>query len=183
MTRRLLTLALIACAAASAVNLPRPAAEVAIRLPFGQKLLSEYKGKVIVLGFILTTCPHCQDTTRLLSGVQKDYAAKGVQVLEAAFNPDAPQKLAEFIQKFQPAFPVGTVDGSFVQNYAQITPAMRPTVPIIFFIDRGMNIRAQYFGSDPLFEGDQNKNIRAEIDKLLADKAPAAAPARKTTKK
>jgi hypothetical protein len=41
--------------AAFAVNLPRPAGDVTIRLPFGQKLLSEYKGKVIVLAFILTT--------------------------------------------------------------------------------------------------------------------------------
>jgi hypothetical protein len=53
MTRRLLALTLLATAA-FAVTIPRPAGEVAIRLPFGQKLLSEYKGKIVVFAFILT---------------------------------------------------------------------------------------------------------------------------------
>jgi hypothetical protein len=39
-----------------AVTLPRPAGEVPIQMPGGgQQLLSQYKGKVIILGFILTT--------------------------------------------------------------------------------------------------------------------------------
>ena len=53
MTRRLLALSLLA-SAAFAVTVPRPAGEVAVRLPFGQKLLSDYKGKIIVFAFILT---------------------------------------------------------------------------------------------------------------------------------
>ena len=54
MTRRLITLSLLA-SAAFAVTIPRPAGEVAIRtLPYGQTLLSEYKGKTVVLMFILT---------------------------------------------------------------------------------------------------------------------------------
>ena len=46
----------LAVASMFAVTLPRPAGEVPIQLPGGgQQLLSQYKGKVIVLGFILTT--------------------------------------------------------------------------------------------------------------------------------
>ena len=185
MTRRLSALLLLATGAMFAQTVPRPAGELTIRLPFGQAKLSDYKGKVIVLGFILTTCPHCQQTTRMLSGIQPEYSAKGVQFLEAAFNQDAPQKLAEFIQLYKPTFPVGTLDSITVQSYAQISPTTRATVPIIFFIDRNMVIRAEYFGGDKIFnEGDQTKNIRAEIDKLLAE-APAkpAAPAKTPAKK
>ena len=101
-----------------------------------------------------------------------------MQVLEGAFNPDARQRLAEFVNRFKPTFPVGTVDAAFVNNYSQITPDMRPQVPIIFFIDRKGMIRAQYFGQDPIFNlGDTSRNIRAEIDKLLAE--PAAPPPQK----
>jgi len=64
-----------------------------------------------------------------------------------------------------------------VANFAQYTPEMRPSVPIIFFIDRNYNIRSQYMGSEPFFEtGDQAAKIRAEIDKLVAEKPPAGAP-------
>lgn len=164
--RKLLSLALLA-SAAFGVTLPRQAGDVAIQTPFGIQRLSNFKGKCIVLGFILTTCPHCQATTQVLSRIQNDYKAKGVQVLEGAFNAEAPQKIGEFIGQYKPTFPVGVVDPNFVANYAQITPDMRPTVPILFFIDRTGQIRAQFFGSDKIFEGDQNKNIRAEIDKLL----------------
>jgi hypothetical protein len=38
------------------VNLPRPAAEVAIAMPNGsQELLSKYRGKIVILTFILST--------------------------------------------------------------------------------------------------------------------------------
>ena len=56
--------------------------------------------------------------------------------MKPPFNPDVcSQKLAEFIKQFGPTFPVGVVDQGFVGPYSQITPDMRPTVPIIFFID------------------------------------------------
>lgn len=93
-------------------------------------------------------------------------------MLAAAFNADAPQKLGDFVRQFKPAFPVGLVDPNFVSNYSQITPMMRPTVPIMFFIDRNRMIRAQYFGSDPFFEAqDPGKSIRAELEKMLPGKA------------
>ncbi len=39
-----------------AVTLPRPAAEVAISAPNGgQELLSKYRGKIVILAFILST--------------------------------------------------------------------------------------------------------------------------------
>jgi hypothetical protein len=49
------------------------------------------------------------------------------------------------------------------------------------FIDRTGVIRAQYTGYDTEFFGDNlEKNIRAEVDKLLKEGAPGAAKA--TTK-
>lgn len=96
-------------------------------------------------------------------------------MLEGAFNTDA-NGLNDFIKTYKPAFPVGLVDARFIVNYAEITPDIRPTVPIIFFIDRSGTIRSQYFGTDAFLNPDTviNEHVRAEIDHLLAEKPPTA---------
>jgi hypothetical protein len=101
-----------------------------------------------------------------------------VQVLEAGFNADAPQKIDDFIKTFKPTFPVGVIPSNFVASYSQITPDMRPTVPILFFIDKNYVIRAQYFGGDLEGVADQAKFFREQLDKLLAS-APAGKKAKK----
>ncbi len=71
---------------------------------------------------------------------------------------------------------MGVVDPTVVANFAQYTPDMRPSVPIIFFIDRNYNVRSQFMGSEPFFQsGDMTAKIRAEIDKIVAEKPPASA--------
>ena len=96
-------------------------------------------------------------------------------MLEGAFNTDA-NGLNEFIKTYKPTFPVGLVDPRFILEYAQITEGMRPTVPVMFFIDRTGTIRSQYFGTDAFLNPDTviNEHVRAEIDHLLAEKPPAA---------
>ena len=101
---------------------------------------------------------------------------RGVQMLEAAFNDDA--NMADYQARFKPNHPVGKVDRNFVANYAQITPMMRVAVPVLFFIDRGGVIRAQYFGNDAFFEPESElrNRVRGMVEMLLAqDKPPAAA--------
>ena len=42
-------------------EVPRQSPEYALTLPGGQQeLLSKYKGKVVAMEFLFTTCPHCQ---------------------------------------------------------------------------------------------------------------------------
>ena len=49
-------LSLAACLLASGAQLPRKAYDVPIKLPDGRKLnVSDYRGKVVCLAFILTT--------------------------------------------------------------------------------------------------------------------------------
>ena len=54
MIRRLLLFALFAIAV-QAAPIPRPAPEFVIRRPGGDLLLSQFRGKVIVLAFLFTT--------------------------------------------------------------------------------------------------------------------------------
>ena len=141
--------------------------------------LSRYRGKVVALAFISTTCPHCQALTGELNRISRDYALRGVQVLECAFNDDAVQTLPNFLGQFQPAFPVGWNNRAAVMSYLQysIIDARPLYVPHMVFLDRGGVIRGDYPGESPFFTN-AAANIRAELEKLL--KAPVAS-SKKTT--
>ena len=118
-----------------------------------------------------------------MSGIQNELGPKGFQAIEAAFNdnPDIPS----FMRQFSPAFPVGTATGDTAREFMQLSPMIRSYVPYLAFIDRTGMIRAQYTGSDPFMadESAMDKNIRAEITKLLGDKPTTAAKPVKRSKK
>ncbi len=154
---------------AMAADPPRPSPPLAIeRLGAPALELSQYRGKVVALAFISTTCPHCQDLTKLLGPLSREYALRGVQVLECAFNDDAKQTMAGFLQQFQPPFPVGWTSHAAVMSYLQRTILdTRPLyVPHMVFLDRRGMIRADYPGESDFFK-DSATNVRAELEKLL----------------
>lgn len=95
-------------------------------------------------------------------------------------NEDA--NIPAFVRDYGAAFPVGKAGALNALEYLQWPRDQRPLVPMMVFIDRQGTIRAQYTGVDAAFFGDnQEQNIRAEIDKLLAEKAaPAAKSKRKS---
>jgi len=130
--------------------------------------VGQYKGKVLALAFIYTTCPHCQHLTTILNQVAKDYASRGVQVLECAFNDDAVQSLPEFLKQFNPPFPVGYATRPSVMSYLQynILDSRPVYVPHMLFIDRTGMIRGDYPGEAPFFQ-DPDTNVRKELDRLL----------------
>ena len=148
-----------------------------------QTLLSQYKGKVVVLAFILTTCPHCQHTCGILSKLQAEYGPQKLQVLSAAMDEGAQMKVPGFIRQFKPAFPVGWSTRDSVVEYLQHPADKGMHMPNVVFIDKGGNIRAQYQGDPPFFGGpDEEQNIRREIDKLLREGPAPKGPASKKKK-
>ena len=162
-----------AALAADTVAAPRPSPPLTIkRLGAPDVQLSQYRGKVVALALIFTTCSHCQDLTRLLGPLSREYALRGVQVLECAFNDDAEQGIAQFLQQLQPPFPVGWTNRAAAMAYLQRTILdTRPFyVPHMVFLDRRGIIRGDYPGESEFFK-DPATSIRAELEKLL--KAPA----------
>jgi peroxiredoxin len=162
--------------AVEAINLPRKSPELAISLNNGQQvLLSQYQGKVVVVAFILTWCPHCQKTIGYLAKDQNTYGPRGLQVLASAIEDIARINLPAFIRQFNPPFPVGFDNQTVVINYLEHPPMLIPHMPILAFIDRQGIIRAQYEGDDKfLAEDQQEKNLIAKIEELLKEGAPGA---------
>ncbi len=104
--------------------------------------------------------------------------------MEAAINdnPDLPT----FIKQFKPTFPVGVSDNGTARNYMQLSMVVHSYVPFLLLIDRTGVIRSQYTGSDPLLadESALDKNLRAEIMKLLSEPTKSAAkPVKRAGKK
>jgi len=175
--------ALAFVALASAQQVPRPAGEFAVSTTNGgQVLLSTYSGKVVVLAFMFTTCPHCQHTSQILSGMQKEYGDRGLQILGAFFNDNAAQLIPGFITQFQPMFPVGYATRDQVNDYLQHPPGKPTYVPELVFIDRNRQIRGQFTGTDDFFK-DQETSIRNLVESLLKEPATAKKTARSAHKK
>jgi peroxiredoxin len=166
---RVFTIATLALAAGSlwAAAVPRVSPDFAIQLTDGKQVkVSDYRGKVLCLTFILTTCPHCQKTTEVLDGIYKDLAPKGFEVVEAALNqnPDIPS----FVSQYKVPFPVGTATVLAALDYIQWPKDKRPLVPFVVFIDRKGVIRSQFTGVDEaFFDNQQEQHMRDEVEKLL----------------
>jgi len=172
-------LPLFAVALAAVATVPRPAPEFVVQMPSAQVLLSQFRGKVILLSFIHTTCPHCQQAVGVINQLEKDYGPRGFQALGAAFNDNAQQLLPDFLARFRPVYPVGYTSRASVIEYLQVSSNTPMYVPIILFIDKKGTIREQHIGNDDKFLEDLNKNARAVIESLLKETTPA----KKATKK
>jgi len=188
-TRRLLGIGIglgLLAASLIAAEVPRPAPELAIRLVNGQQLLlSHYRGKVVALEFLYTTCPHCQNCSVGLNRLYQEYRPRGFQALGVAFNDSASLLVDDYVKQLQLTFPVGVGSREEVMSFLQHPLMEILYVPQLVFIDRKGAIRAQYRGRDDFFLNEE-VNTRAQVELLLREAAtrpkasktkPAAKPA------
>ena len=171
LVRKLWALFLLGASLGICATVPRPSPDFAISLNDGSQIHpSQYQGKVVVLGFILTYCPHCQFTAQILSKLQKEYGAQGLQVVASATEDMASMAVPDFIKKFQPGFPVGFNQREFVEKYLEHPAIYRMMMPQVVVIDRKGVIRAQFAGDDKFFERtNQEKNFRELLEPLLKE--------------
>ncbi len=178
-----LSLAALAFAATSD-KAPRPSPDFAVNLTDGSQIhVNQYQGKVVVLAFILTYCPHCQLTVQTLAKLQQEYAPRGLQVIASAIEDMASLAVPDFIKKFQPGFPVGYSPRNQVLDYLQHPVMFRLLMPQVVVIDRKGIIRTQLAGDDKFFDkADQEKNFREVLEPLLKEGMAAPAARRKKAK-
>jgi len=162
-------------------RVPRQADDIGIQIsPEKYLWLSQYRGKTCILAFILTTCPHCQFTTGILSRIQNDYKNRDVQVMASAIEPMSSLNIPDFQKKFLPAFPVGYNEESYVAKFLGRGPSDPMMVPQLAFVDRNGVIRAQFAGDDPALGNNiQEKSLRDALDRTIKEGQTAGAPARK----
>src|SRR5215467_9709080 len=154
-------LCLFSIATAVAGDVSRPAPELTINLAPNKAIqLSQYKGKTVVLAFILTYCSHCQAVVRGLIKDQAELGPSGLQVLACAIEDMAATAVPGFIRQFSPNFPVGYGTNAEAIKYVQHPPMAAFYMPAVVIIDKTGVIRAQYEGRDQMLsETTQEKTL------------------------
>jgi peroxiredoxin len=174
--KRLFALASLAalCAPAwAAAPVPRKAPEFTIVEPSGKQThLSSFRGKVVVMEFLDTTCPHCQHASLMLTMLHQQLGPRGFQPIGIAAYNNAPPQVLGFLKQFSPSYPVGVSDNDTVIKFLGFSPDDRVMVPQIAVIDRKGVIRAQ---SPPMSDRNlQDQDyMRTLIDALLKEGAPS----------
>lgn len=172
----------VAPAIAQEPKVPRPAGDIGIQTGPGQYIwLSQYTGKTCILAFILTTCPHCQFTTGILNRIQKDYADRGVQVIESAVEPMSSLHIPDFEKKMQTIFPVGYNEEKYVAKFLNFPESEPMLFPSIVMVDAKGILRVQYSPEDKRLANDvQEKTLREDLEKTIKEgQTPGKAPAHK----
>ena len=161
-------------------TLPRRSPEFSIVEPLADgkpgktTLLSTYRGKVIVLAFVHTTCSHCQAFVQELTKLHVELGPRGFQPVAIAWNEHANMLVPSFVKEFKVDFPVGSVDSyDSVMSFMGFSIMERPVVPLVVVIDRKGMIRAQSPSEGDANLQDEN-SLRALILSLLKE-APAPA--------
>ena len=163
-------------------NTVRKAPELAFNVPGqGQKLLSQYRGKVVAIEFIFTTCPHCQAASRVMSKFQQEFGPRGFQAIDIAVNDNADLLVENFAKDFQVNFPVGWVLRDQMISFMGFNSAYF-VVPQLALIDRKGNIRYQTPSKedenwDKLMKED---TLKQHIEELLSADSSAKRSSRNT---
>jgi thiol-disulfide isomerase/thioredoxin len=159
----------------------RKAPELAFHLPGqGDALLSQLRGKVVCVSFILTTCPHCQEASRVMTKLQQEYASRGFQAVDLAINgldegrtpQQADALVTMFARNFQVGFPVGWIPRDQFMSFMGFSLAEYTVVPQLALIDRKGYIHYQTAARGGAHD---EATLRPQIEELLAQGTGASA--------
>lgn len=127
----------------------------------------DYRGKVLIIDFMQTTCPHCATLSGTLEKIKAKYGEK-LAILSIVNPPDTTATMAQYSAKHKISTPLLFDYGLTTAAYLKITPQNSSvSVPHLFVIDAQGMIREDfaYAGADKaIFEG---SGLVPIIDKLL----------------
>jgi peroxiredoxin len=124
--------------------LPRPAPEFMVKYADGNQVpLSSFKGKVVALTFIFTTCIHCQHASQTFSKLYNEYGPHGFQPVGVAINDMANLFVDDFVKNNNVTYRVGYSPLDPVLEFLGMSRMERYVVPQIVWIDRKGLIRSQ----------------------------------------
>jgi peroxiredoxin len=129
--------------------------------------LADYRGKILLIEFMKTDCPHCERFAAILEEVVAKYHSQ-VEVLSVVNWGDNTATVKKYVEEKKITVPVLFDCGQMASSYFQATP-QNPSfnVPHLFIIDaRGM-IQNDYAYS-PLTKGIfEGRDLFTELDRML----------------
>lgn len=128
---------------------------------FQQHDPQDYRGKVLLIDFMQTTCPICQHLVETLQQVKTKYGDK-VAIMSVMTLPDNFEKVDKFAAEHKVTWPMLFDSGQVMMSYLKVTPANPKVIfPHLFIVDGAGTIKYDFEGSE------EAPAIEAQIDKLL----------------
>ncbi len=132
--------------------------------------LLDYRGKWLLVDFMITNCPHCKSLSAILEKAQTKYGAKASVVSITVTPPENQQTVAAYIKENKITSPILFDMGQVAAIYLMISP-QKPNfdTPHLFVIDPSGKIVRDWGYSEAtkdLMEGPGNALFQ-ELDKLI----------------
>jgi peroxiredoxin len=127
----------------------------------------DYRGRWLLIEFMMTNCPHCKALSKTLEMFKTDHAAN-VAILSIVVPPDNLQTVGAYIKENKITFPILFDSSQVAASYFKATPA-NPSfdTPHLFAVDpKGMIVHdwGQASAEDP--------GLLKELGDLVAPKKP-----------
>lgn len=160
-------------AALATAQIPRPAPDIQfapVTGGGGRVRLSDFRGKVVVIEFLLTTCPGCKHSGAILARLQREYGPRGLQVIGLAVDAGSAARIPVFAAETGALFPIAAYSDAAARDFLQAPIMLRMSYPQIVIIDRKGMLREHFRGEDPRM-GPQSEEatLRRAIERLLAE--------------
>jgi peroxiredoxin len=98
--------------------------------------LMDYRGKVVLIEFMQTTCPHCQQATENLKKISARYG-QNVVLIHIVNPPSNMSEVMAYVKKNQISSPVLFDSGQVAASYLRITPTNPGfDVPHLFVVNK-----------------------------------------------
>ena len=127
------------------------------------------KGKVVVLKFFATTCPHCQNAALAIGPIYEELKSKGLEVVGLALNEVGSSELRAFAAAYQGSYPMAVSSRGEWARMAEMSVMSNFYYPYMLFIDRQGRVREEHQGSERTWMDSVGPNFRAIVTKLLAE--------------
>ncbi len=130
----------------------------------------DYRGKILIVEFMQTSCPHCETFSGVLKKVLAKYGDR-VAALAITNPPDNQSTVGQYVARTGSRIPILFDCGQVAAAFLKVTPK-NPTInlPHVFLVDSQGIIRNDFAYSlltRDIFEGD---GLFRELDRLLAAK-------------
>jgi len=143
-----LLLAAISLHAAGAYSNRRAPGFSLMDVHFVQHDLQDYRGKIVLIDFMLTTCPVCKNLADNLVKVKEKFGDK-IEILSIVALPDNFDTANKFSAEHKTTWPILFDSGQVMMSYLKLVPPnLEVHFPHLFLIDANGAIRNDTEGTE-----------------------------------
>lgn len=103
-----------------------------VRTETGKQVrVEDYRGKVLLLAFWATWCPHCRRQVEAMQKLREEYAKRGIEMLALSVDNDGWQKVSPYLEENKITLPVALADAKIQSQYG-----VTSGIPLSYVIDR-----------------------------------------------